>query len=105
MTITCPLQAEILVYNDSVIALACGTGGSLLGCVLIIGTGRPATRLHCIFPGLRTIQQGRTSVKVQGPSRWLSAQTAAMCAHLAGARPSWTAAAATTSVRLPACLP
>lgn len=34
------MQAEILVYNDSVIALACGTGGSLLGCVLIIGTGR-----------------------------------------------------------------
>ena len=32
-------QAEVLVHNDSVIALACGTGGSLLGCVLIVGTG------------------------------------------------------------------
>jgi hypothetical protein len=32
-------QVEVLVHNDSVIALACGTGGSLLGCVLIVGTG------------------------------------------------------------------
>ncbi|KAK9915861.1 hypothetical protein WJX75_005370 [Coccomyxa subellipsoidea] len=32
-------EAEILVYNDSVIALSCGTGGPSSGCVLIIGTG------------------------------------------------------------------
>ena len=28
-----------MIHNDSVIALACGTGGLLHGCVLIVGTG------------------------------------------------------------------
>ncbi|CAL8469959.1 g9501 [Coccomyxa elongata] len=32
-------EVEVLVYNDSVIALACGTGGPSRGCVLVIGTG------------------------------------------------------------------
>ena len=28
-----------MIHNDSVVALACGTGAPLQGCVLIIGTG------------------------------------------------------------------
>lgn len=35
----CAAQVEVLVYNDSVVALSCGTGGPSSGCVLIIGTG------------------------------------------------------------------
>ncbi|CAK0779442.1 hypothetical protein CVIRNUC_004775 [Coccomyxa viridis] len=34
-----PAEVELVVYNDSVIALACGTGGPLHGCVLVVGTG------------------------------------------------------------------
>jgi len=33
-------QVELIVHNDSVVALACGTGGPLHGCVLVVGTGR-----------------------------------------------------------------
>ena len=33
------LQVELIIHNDSVIALACGTGGRLHGCVLTVGTG------------------------------------------------------------------
>ena len=33
-----------MVHNDSVVALACGTGGPLQGCVLIIGTGERNAR-------------------------------------------------------------
>ena len=37
----------------------------------------------------------------QEPLRWLLALMAAMCAHLAGAPPSWMAAVAMTLVMLP----
>ncbi len=39
-SLTLLAQVELMVHNDSVIALACGTGGPLHGCVLIVGTGR-----------------------------------------------------------------
>ena len=39
--LSCAAQIEVLVYNDSVVALACGTGGPCTGCVLVIGTGKP----------------------------------------------------------------
>lgn len=54
-----PMQAEILVYNDSVIALACGTGGSLLGCVLIIGTGRLPKPPTSTFASACGIDEGK----------------------------------------------
>ncbi|KAK9823451.1 hypothetical protein WJX72_002863 [[Myrmecia] bisecta] len=34
-----PAETDIMVDNDSVIALACGTDGRLEGCVLVAGTG------------------------------------------------------------------
>lgn len=33
------LKVKLIIHNDSVVALACGTGAPLQGCVLIIGTG------------------------------------------------------------------
>ena len=34
-----PAGIPIAVYNDAVTALAAGTGGKLLGCSIIVGTG------------------------------------------------------------------
>lgn len=34
-----PAGIPITVYNDAVTALAAGTGGKLLGCAIIVGTG------------------------------------------------------------------
>lgn len=39
-----PAAVPITVYNDAVTALAAGTGGKLLGCSVIVGTG---SKLRC----------------------------------------------------------
>ena len=42
-----PAGVLITVYNDAVTALAAGTGGKLLGCSIIVGTGVSAHQVHC----------------------------------------------------------
>ena len=51
-----------MIHNDSVVALACGTGAPLQGCVLIIGTGErdaatPSLRFLC-KPVVSTMSPG-----------------------------------------------
>ena len=55
-----PAGIPITVYNDAVTALAAGTGGKLLGCTIIVGTGeksRPPLSYACVAPV--TIDAGR----------------------------------------------
>ena len=51
---------ELVVHNDSVVALACGTGGPLHGCVLIVGTGESniPQDAYMIMSATRSCQPG-----------------------------------------------
>ncbi len=69
-------QVDITVHNDSVIALACGTGGLLHGCVLIVGTGMLLS-LHfrlCKGPCMIICTKGDVSCKEKALGRSLGLQ-------------------------------